>query len=92
MNQWYGSIDASREKQTKTTTTKTMNNQTKKRSHNKESIEVDECAQSILTAIKTGKQKVYLPSKLKWIPLLNAVCPRFLQYKVSQAVDNQSQH
>lgn len=65
---------------------------TQKRSHNKESIEVDECAQSILTAIKTGKQKMYLPSKLKWIPLLNAVCPRFLQYKVSQAVDNQSQH
>jgi len=61
-----------------------------KRAHNKESIGVDECAESILTAIRGKKQKIYLPAKLKWIPFLNAVYPRFLQNKVSHAVDKQN--
>ena len=59
-----------------------------KRDHTSESITIDDCTDSIIMGIERDKKVIYIPKKLRLIPFLNVFFKRFLNWKVSKAVDD----
>jgi len=59
-----------------------------KRDHTSESITIDDCTDSIIMGIERNKKVIYIPKKLRLIPFLNVFFKRFLNWKVSKAVDD----
>jgi hypothetical protein len=59
-----------------------------KRDHTGESITIENCTDSIITGIERNKEVIYIPKKLRLIPFLNVFFKRFLNWKVSKAVDD----
>jgi len=59
-----------------------------KRDHTSESITIDDCTDSIIMGIERNKKVIYIPKKLRLIPFLNVFFKRFLNWKVSKAVED----
>lgn len=57
--------------------------------HNKESISLEECADAIIRSIRRRKRELIIPPKLKFLPWVKLISPRFLDYLVSRKVDEQ---
>jgi len=59
---------------------------TNKRKHSDNSVELDVCIESIISAIVGEKEKIYIPWKLKLIPFLDLFFGKFLRRKINKAV------
>ena len=60
-----------------------------KRKHSKNSIDVDECTDRIIQAIIDNKKTVYIPWKLKLIPVLDLFFGNYLRKKITKAVNSE---
>ena len=60
-----------------------------KRKHSKNSVDVDECSERIIRAIKNDKKTVYIPWKLKLIPFLDLFFGKYLRNKINKAVNSE---
>ena len=58
-------------------------------SHNKESISLEECADAIIRSMHKRKRELIIPPKLKLLPWVKLIAPRFLDYIVSRKVKEQ---
>lgn len=61
----------------------------KPRKHSSESVSVEECSRLILGAMKRGKRKLYVPSKLGALPWLKLIAPGAVRRLISRAVREQ---
>ena len=61
-----------------------------KRKHNHESVSIDHCTDIIMAGIKSEKNMVYVPRKLRFIPFLNIFFKSLLRKKITKAVKDQS--
>ena len=52
-------------------------------------MDVDECSERIIRAIKNDKKTVYIPWKLKLIPFLDLFFGKYLRNKINKAVNSE---
>ena len=57
------------------------------RKHTKEAILLDHCVQTIISSIEKDLETVYIPKKLSLIPFLRLFFNRFLERKVTKAIN-----
>lgn len=63
---------------------------TSKRKHSSQSVTLEDCVAGIIRGIEGNKKVLYIPGKLRLVPLLNVFFKGFLRRKVKKAVDDQS--
>jgi len=59
-------------------------------SHNKESISLEECSDAIIHSMHRRQRELIIPPKLRLLPWVKLISPRFLDYIVSRKVDEQN--
>ncbi len=60
-----------------------------RKKHSKESVSLEACSEAIIEAMKKGKRELIIPSKLKFLPWLNLINPKIVQFLVKGAVEQQ---
>lgn len=54
------------------------------------SVTVEACSQRVIKAIEDNEAAVFIPSKLRWIPLVRMLAPRWLRSQINRAVEKQA--
>lgn len=60
-----------------------------RRKHTKEAVPVEKCAQQIVQAIMKRKREVVIPTKLKFLPWLNLINPKILEFFIQRKLQKQ---
>ncbi len=53
------------------------------------SVPVEECSKRVIKAIESNEAEVFVPSKLRFVPLIRMLAPRWLKARISRAVEKQ---
>ncbi len=53
------------------------------------SVPVEECSKRVIQAIECNKAVIFIPSRLRFVPLLRLLAPRWLKAKINRAVEKQ---
>ncbi|HUV14588.1 MAG TPA: SDR family oxidoreductase [Acidobacteriota bacterium] len=53
------------------------------------SVPVEECSRRVIRAIEGDKKFIFVPSKLRFVPLIRMFAPRWLKAKIIRAVEKQ---
>lgn len=61
----------------------------KKKAHTRSSVTLEDCCQKILRAMRKRQRELFIPSKFKYVPLLNQIAPSFLDKIIRKKVDSQ---
>ncbi len=59
------------------------------KTHSKSAVSLEECAQIIVKAILKRKREVVIPSKLKYLPWLNLINPRIVEFFIKKKIETQ---
>ena len=57
--------------------------------HSKSALSLEECAQRIVKAILKRKREVVIPYKLKYLPLLNLINPKIVEFLIKKKIKTQ---
>ena len=53
------------------------------------SVPVEECSKRVIKAIESNEAEVFVPSKLRFVPLIRLLAPRWLKARINRAVEKQ---
>ncbi len=57
--------------------------------HSNSAVSLEECSQAIVKAIMKRKREVVIPAKLRFLPLLNLINPRIVEYFLKKTLKKQ---
>ena len=57
--------------------------------HRSYSVSLQECSSKIVSAMGKGARELYIPSRLRWLPWLRLIVPKWLKARIRQVVDRQ---
>ncbi len=60
-----------------------------RRPHGRDSVTAEECARRIVAGIESGARDLYIPSKLRLVPWLKLIFPRWTKAKIRRAVEKE---
>ncbi len=62
-----------------------------KRRHSSQSVSVEECSAAIVKAMKDGSREIFIPNKMKHLPLLKVLFPKEFRRRLLRAVERQKE-
>ncbi|MEE2821656.1 MAG: SDR family oxidoreductase [Acidobacteriota bacterium] len=58
--------------------------------HDNQAVSLQECSDKIISAMRKRRREIYIPSKLKALPWLRVIAPRWMKLLIKRAMNKQS--